>query len=1272
MKKFLLIILLIIIEAGILKSQTSIWSDIPEGNITLTGSRYIIPDFYRVLKMNLDVIKPLLKSAPMEFTATAKMGKSIIYLPLPDETFQRFTFWESPTMEPDLQAKYPEIRTYSGQGIDDPYASLKFDLTPEGFHAQILSVNGRVFIDPYDMGDINNYICYYAKDYQKENAEFECQVLYQDEYAIPEPGYFENLVLPPSGPQLRTYRLANAATGEYTIFHGGTVVLGLAAVNTSINRVNGVYEKEVAVRMVLVANNDLIIYTDPNTDPYTNTNGSLMLTQNINNLNSVIGSSNYDIGHVFSTGGGGVAYLGCVCTSSKAGGVTGSPTPIGDPFDIDYVAHEMGHQFGGNHTFNGNTGSCAGNRNASTAYEPGSGSTIMAYAGICSPYDLQDHSDAYFHSISFDEIRAYTTAGNGNSCAVITSTGNNAPTISVPSGGFYIPKSTPFSLTGSATDPDIDPLTYCWEEFDLGPAGDPNSPSGNAPIFRSFNPVTSPKRTFPKLSDLLNNTQTIGEILPTYGRNLTFRLTARDNRSGGGGVDYNQVAFNVDGNSGPFIVTSPNTSVAWLGNTQQTVTWNVANTNASPVSCSNVEILLSTDGGISFNTVLTTSTPNDGSEIITLPNIPTAQARIKVEAAGNIFFDISNVNFIIINNPGIDDPASFAAETVNDTQVDLNFTPNSNNNNVVIVWNLDGTFTPPSGSLPAVGQPFAGGTLLYNGIVSPVNHTGLNPNTEYFYKAFSYDGDTYSTGITANAKTLLPLDFSVQMTVSDNCGNHAHSLIFGTATGATDCFDEGLDLSAPPPPPVGILDARFNSCSDAFFTDIRGTNTNSETIWNLQYQPGDGCNPVSFSWDPGDLPPDGYFHLVDPFLGTLVNVNMRLTDNYSDVMNLGYLQIKYNYLIQSGFHVSQGWNMLSLPVDVINNYYLTLFPNAVSGTLYGFSGGYISVDSIKNCEGYWLKFPDSETAEVYGSDRTECVINLPAGWNMIGGPGCIVSINDVVDPGGIIVPGTLYGYSGSYVSTNLIAPTKGYWIKTNTAGTITISCGGSLAKKIDNFNIPAESYKEFVKVDINDESNKNQTLYFNGKLPESISLESFSLPPVPPEGSFDARFTGDYWLNQSDEVSIRVQSSNYPVTLKITNSDYADGSGYVLHEIADGVETGSQIIADGKLIVISDPKISLLKINKQNSLPTSYSLAQNYPNPFNPSTTIQFSIPENNNVLLTIYNMLGQRIAELVNGKLNAGWYSFQWDGKNAASGIYIYELRTEKFISMKKMILLK
>jgi hypothetical protein len=633
-------------------STDNIWADVDEALLSFVDGRDIIPERYRTLSLDLAGLDALLASAPLETDLAAQTVTVVIAIPLPDNGFGNFKFVEAPIMAPELAAKFPEIKTYLGRGLDDPSASVRFDRTPAGFHAMILSSKGTIFVDPFSRDDPLHYLSYYKRDYLAGK-----DLPFQEYGPLQGPTDISSLVaeLGPegitSGNQLRTYRAAVAATGEYTQFFGGTVNAGMAAIVTTMNRVVGIYEREVAVRMILVANNDLIVYTNSSTDPYTNSNGSVMLSQNQANLDATIGSTNYDIGHVFSTGGGGVAYLGVPCVSGwKAQGVTGRSQPVGDAFDVDYVAHEMGHQFGANHSFNGNEGSCSGgNRHASTAYEPGSASTIMGYAGICGSQDLQPNSDDYFHGVSLDEIIAYTTLGSGKNCPVVTSTGNSAPVVDAGVGGFTIPKNTPFTLTGSAIDPDGDSLSYTWEEFDLGPAGHPDSPSGSAPIFRSFTPVTVPWRTFPKISDLVNNTHTIGELLPAYTRSLTFRLTARDNHvsPSAGGVGNDSITFSVTNLAGPFQVIVPNTAVTWWVGTQSTVTWDVANTNTSPVNCTGVNILLSTDGGYTYPFTLATNTPNDGSATVPVPNTPTTSARVKVACANNIFFDISNTDFVV-------------------------------------------------------------------------------------------------------------------------------------------------------------------------------------------------------------------------------------------------------------------------------------------------------------------------------------------------------------------------------------------------------------------------------------------------------------------------------------------------------------------------------------------------------------------------------------------------------------------------------------------------
>ncbi len=643
----------LIVSPAVLAVPQDIWSDVSEAQISSPGERWIVPSRYRTVTLDHAGLGAVLQAAPLETSANAQIANVILALPLPDGDYGRFRIEESPIMAPELAARYPELRTYRGQGIDDPTATVRFDLTPSGFHAMILSVTGTIYIDPFSRGDDIHHISYYTRDYANPAAveAFSCGVTgerFQPELSQPTK-VGGNL---PNGDTLKTYRTAVAATGEYTSFHSAgapTVAEGQAAIVVAMNRVNGVYERDMAIRMTLVANNDSVVYTNSATDPYTNNSGGAMLGQNQTNLDAVILDANYDIGHVFSTGGGGVASLGVPCRSGlKARGVTGLSSPIGDVFYIDFVAHEMGHQWAGNHSFNGNAGNCSGgNRNGATAYEPGSGTTIMAYAGICGSQNIQNNSDDHFHNISYQEIVTYITASFGDNCDAATATGNTPPTPDAGSS-YTIPINTPFELCGSATDPDGDTLTYNWEQFNLGPAGAPNSPVGDAPIFRSFSSTLSSCRTFPQLSDLLNNTQTLGEILPSYARTLSFRMLVRDNRAAGGGADYDATDVVVSDVGGPFLVTSPNTAVTWTALDSETVTWDVAGTTSAPISCSQVDILLSDDGGSTYNTIVLAATANDGTQSITVPEtVNTTEARLQVRCTGNIFFDISDEDFTV-------------------------------------------------------------------------------------------------------------------------------------------------------------------------------------------------------------------------------------------------------------------------------------------------------------------------------------------------------------------------------------------------------------------------------------------------------------------------------------------------------------------------------------------------------------------------------------------------------------------------------------------------
>lgn len=724
-------------KVGIYDPWDVLQQKLPEA--MLGDAAFIRPAGGRQVLLDMHKITTQLAGAPHESARAIGVMAApvVIALPKPDGTFERFEIYESPVFEPGFSAEFPDIKTYWGESLDSPQSNVRCDVTPFGFRAQVLSSEGSYWIDPVSFGDTNLYTSYARSDLPRTGA-WSCLVT-QDEAVpgIPQAeNPFEDRVATTSIRKI--YRAAVAGNFEYTSFHGGTVALGQAAIVTAMNRINQVYENELNIRMNLVANNSAIVWA-VSADPYTNGNGVTMLTQNQSSLDSIIGTANYDIGHVFSTGGGGVAGLGVVCTGgSKARGVTGQGSPTGDPFWIDYVAHEMGHQFGGNHTFNGADSNCSANRVASAAYEPGSGSTIMAYAGICSPNDLQSNSDAYFHAKSFEEI---TNTMNGKSCQTTTNTGNTIPTVSAGSA-YTIPVQTPIVLTATGSDGDGDALTYCWEQYFLGTSqsasGSPlNFPdlSGRGPYQRSLNPSTSASRQIPRNPNLVANTNLFGETLALITRAMTYRVTVRDAK---GGVNNANVNISSDATAGPFLVTSPNTAVTWPGASNQTVTWNVANTTNASVNTQNVTILLSTNGGTTFPTVLASSVPNNGSAVVTIPNSASTTARIKVQAIGNIFFDISNANFTISAAVAPSNPTNPVAS------------PSSVCSGGTVTLSVD---APPGGVVIDWYSGSCGGTFVATGTSINVNPVAA---TSYFARARRTSDNVNSTGCASASVSILP------------------------------------------------------------------------------------------------------------------------------------------------------------------------------------------------------------------------------------------------------------------------------------------------------------------------------------------------------------------------------------------------------------------------------------------------------------------------------------------------------------------------------------
>lgn len=617
-------------------------SSISQDRMVPQKSSPIVASYYQ---LDMEALSSSVRNAPKRDSGVS--SKIFLDFPASDGSMETFRVMDYSVMHPELQAQFPEIRSYIGYGLENPATVVYFSVSPEGVHAMKISEeNDTEFINPYTNDGI--YEAFSRSSIPLVQRVFECGVV--------DDGLSNQLDLNvditaarnANDGKRRTFRLAIGTSAEYTTFHGGTVASALAAINTTMTRVNGIYDRELSIRMTLVPNNNLLIST-PDNKIFENDENIEASTGIINGL---IGVSNYDIGHYFTGGLGGRAYLRSVCGDNKGAGVTGLSKPVGDPFDIDFVAHEMGHQFGATHTFNGTSGECREvNRSSITAYEPGSGSTIMGYAGICNPQNVQINSNDYFHQASLQQIWTNITTGLAT-CSVVTATGNRAPTANA-GRSYNIPISTPYRLTGASTDPDGTAThTYTWEQYDLGPAGLPTETTEFGPMVRSFQGTSNPTRSIPRLEDVLANggTSTTFEKLASVGRVLNFALTVRDNDQRGGQTAVDNMSATTIETAGPFRVTSQSSNVTWEIGAYKTITWDVANTQLAPVNASNVNIRLSVDGGASFPILLAANVPNNGSHTVSVPTgTLTSKARLMVEAVGNIFYNVNTADFKIIS-----------------------------------------------------------------------------------------------------------------------------------------------------------------------------------------------------------------------------------------------------------------------------------------------------------------------------------------------------------------------------------------------------------------------------------------------------------------------------------------------------------------------------------------------------------------------------------------------------------------------------------------------
>ncbi|MEO7976131.1 reprolysin-like metallopeptidase [Flavobacterium sp.] len=659
MKKQLLFLVLIFYCVKIQAQSNELWNKV--NPISITGKTN--DNFSGKDKIYYALDEVFLKQKLTKTTGKSSADNTLeITIPNTEGILERFIVWESSNFDPELQAKYPDIRAYKGYGLDDRTAKIHFSFSPIGMQTMVIRPNKASEFIEKSLENKSQYVLFTSKNSNRLNTPLTCKT----PASINKNNNNKTAKSASNNQVLKTLRLALSCTGEYAAYFGGTKAGALAGMNATMTRVNGIFNKDLAVHLALIANNNDVIYTDPATDPYSNSGPGADGAWNVevqNTLTTVLGNSVYDIGHLFggSGGGGDAGCIGCVCVNpisptdeDAKGSAFTSPSnaiPQGDTFDIDYVAHEMGHQLGGSHTFSYDI------EGTDVNVEPGSGSTIMGYAGVTQDYDIQNNSDDYFAYASILEIQNNLAT---KSCPVSTIIVNNNPPAINAGSDYTIPFNTPFILTGTGSDTDTgNIISYCWEQNDSATSTSlsnsfayPEKPDG--PLFRSLVPSDSPIRYMPSLSTVVQNRLTTKwESVSSVARTLHFTLTGRDNATlDTPQTNTDEMIVIVSPTIGPFTVSSQSaTDIGWQNGSGQTITWNVNSTN-SLAGSANVDIKLSTDGGLTFPVVLASNTPNDGSHTVTVPaDITATNCRILIQPTNNIFYALNKNSFAIGYTP---------------------------------------------------------------------------------------------------------------------------------------------------------------------------------------------------------------------------------------------------------------------------------------------------------------------------------------------------------------------------------------------------------------------------------------------------------------------------------------------------------------------------------------------------------------------------------------------------------------------------------------------